>query len=435
MATPWKQRESMPMLVTQAIFGINVAVFIGMLLSGASPMQPASADLLAWGANAGPYTLTGDWWRLVTSCFVHGGIIHLAFNMWCLWSLGEMAERLYGRVTFAFVYLLCGIGGSLASVWWHNPPTVSVGASGAIFGIAGAVIASLKLGEFSGSAMTQGTMQSLIVFVGYNVVFGAISGRSDNACHFGGLIAGLIMGALIAKVAPEPKLAPRVGVLVLVAAILAGGLFGLERSRAFPYYMMRASEQVENGKVDAAIELYNSAIKLRPDSASQIHGALARLYSEKQDFASAERELQKTNLTDERTLYWLGVFRLKQHHMDDSQQTFMQLLALNPQSGLAHMGLGMAADEQGNFKLALQEYGKAAQANPQLAFVYIKQGNSLMQLKQYDEAITSFRKEIEISGDDESTERALAEAYKAKGMSAEADAALQQAEKIKSGQE
>ena len=75
------------------------------------------------------------------------------------------------------------------------------------------MIASIKLGEFSSGVMAQGVMQSLIVFVGYNVVFGFISGSIDNACHFGGLAAGVVLGALIAKVAPEPRLLPRLGVL------------------------------------------------------------------------------------------------------------------------------------------------------------------------------------------------------------------------------
>ncbi len=237
MATPWRRQEAMPTLVTQAIFGINVAVFVGMLLGGASLMSPSGASALAWGGNYAPLTLNGEWWRLLTSCFVHFGIIHIAFNMWCLWSLGELAERLYGHYTFACIYLLCGISGSLGSLWWHRMPVLSAGASGAIFGLAGAVIASIKLGEFSSGVLTQATMRSLIAFVGYNVVFGAISGGTDNACHFGGLAAGLVLGALIAKVAPEPRLMPRLGVLVLVAALLAGAGLALQRSRAHLYFM------------------------------------------------------------------------------------------------------------------------------------------------------------------------------------------------------
>jgi rhomboid protease GluP len=250
MATPWKRQDSMPMIVTQGIFGICVAVFVGMLLAGVSPMSPSGQSLVDWGANWGPLTLSGDWWRLLTSCFVHAGIIHLGFNMWCLWSLGELAERLYGHVTFACIYLLCGIGGSLASVWWHMPPVPSIGASGAIFGIAGAVIASIKLGEFSSGVMAQGVMRSLIAFVGYNVVFGMLSGFTDNACHLGGLATGLVLGALVAKIAPAPRLTSRLAVLVLVAALLAGGGFALGRSR--PYRMLRMQGRVNSLSLLAA---------------------------------------------------------------------------------------------------------------------------------------------------------------------------------------
>ena len=242
MATPWQRGGAMPMIVTQGLVGINLAVFIGMALSGASVMGPEGETLLAWGANFGPYTLGGQWWRLLTSVFVHIGFLHLAFNLWCLWSLGEMAERLYGHATFACIYLLCGISGSLGSLWWHRFPALSAGASGAIFGIAGAVIASMKLGEVRSVGFCPGTIQSLIGFVGFNVAFGLISGTIDNACHFGGLAAGVVLGALIAKFAPEPRPMPRIAILVLVAALLAGGAYQLQKSRAYHYRLMFQSE-------------------------------------------------------------------------------------------------------------------------------------------------------------------------------------------------
>ncbi len=242
MATPWQRGGAMPMIVTQGLVGINLAVFIGMALSGASVMGPEGETLLAWGANFGPYTLGGQWWRLLTSVFVHIGFLHLAFNLWCLWSLGEMAERLYGHATFACIYLLCGISGSLGSLWWHRFPALSAGASGAIFGIAGAVIASMKLGEVRSVGFCPGTIQSLIGFVGFNVAFGLISGTIDNACHFGGLAAGVVLGALIAKFAPEPRPMPRIAILVLVAALLAGGAYQLQKSRSYHYRPMFQSE-------------------------------------------------------------------------------------------------------------------------------------------------------------------------------------------------
>ncbi len=242
MAAPWQRSGAMPMAVTQAIVGLNIAVFIGMKLSGASPLEPSGQTLLDWGANFGPYTLGGQPWRLLTSAFVHIGILHLAFNLWCLWSLGEMAERLYGHVTFACIYLLCGLSGSLASLGWHGISALSAGASGAIFGIAGAVLASMKLGEVRSLGFCPGTKQSLVFFVAFNVGYGLIGGRVDNACHFGGLAAGAVLGGLIAIFAPEERPAPRLAILVLLAALLGGGYFVLRQ--IYPYRMMHSVRQI-----------------------------------------------------------------------------------------------------------------------------------------------------------------------------------------------
>ena len=229
MAAPWTRSQS-GMSVTKLFFGMNVAVFVGMVVAGV-PIEgnPTVEQLLHWGANAGPYTLNGQWWRLLTSVFVHIGIIHIGFNMWCLWSLGALCESLYGSWTFGAVYLICGVAGSVASVAWR-PIGLSAGASGAIFGIAGALIASYYLGEFSMPRFAiAGQLRSLLLFAGYNLLFGAISGRTDNAAHIGGLVAGLALGALIARVAPnENDSARRLAVLALVAALVVAAFVGLE---------------------------------------------------------------------------------------------------------------------------------------------------------------------------------------------------------------
>jgi len=223
MPTPWVRRES-SIGLTQVIFGINVAVFLGMALSSSTVMDFPVRELIVWGANVGALTFSGEWWRLLTNIFVHGGLIHIAFNMWCLWNLGQLCESLYGRWTYAAVYLTCGLGASLASAAWH-PYTPSVGASGAIFGLAGALIAAFKLGEFSvpRSALT-GTLRSLGAFVVYNLIFGFALPGIDNTAHIGGLITGLIVGALIALIAPQPDQAPRrVAIFLVVTLALAGG--------------------------------------------------------------------------------------------------------------------------------------------------------------------------------------------------------------------
>jgi len=235
---PWMRPQSSSMAVTQAIFGINVAVFIAMTLAGVSMLDnPSGRDLVRWGANFGPLTVSGEWWRLLTCVFIHGGLLHIAFNMWCLWDLGRLAESVYGHWTFAAVYLITGLSASLGSVIW-NPVVLSVGASGAIFGIAGALISSFYLGEFSlpRAAMT-GMLRSVVLFVGYNLFFGAAIAGTDNAAHIGGLLMGLLLGALIAKVAPgHDDFLRRIAVLLVGALIVAGGVMWLQHSRAFMFH-------------------------------------------------------------------------------------------------------------------------------------------------------------------------------------------------------
>jgi membrane associated rhomboid family serine protease len=248
MRTPWVRRgeSSTGITLTHVLFGINVAVFVGMMielvLAGGSPFQGFSGlELVQWGANVGPFTLSGEWWRLLTCVFVHGGLLHIAFNMWCLWDLGALSEALYGRWTFAALYLVSGLGASLASVAW-NPHVMSVGASGAIFGLAGALIAAFKLGEFSVPRATlSGPLRSLLVFVVFNLGFGAVSGFTDNAAHVGGLVTGLILGALIARVAPQQDHAPRRAAIFLVTLlVLAGGATQLAHYYGLPLRLGRA---------------------------------------------------------------------------------------------------------------------------------------------------------------------------------------------------
>lgn len=216
------------MVVTQAILGINVVVFVAMTLAGVSPFEPTGQQLVHWGANFGPYTIGGQWWRLLTCVFVHIGIPHIALNMWCLWGLGRLAESIYDRWTFGAVYLITGVAASVASLAW-NPIGVSAGASGAIFGIAGALIAAFYLGEFSlPRTVVSGLLMSVLKFAGYNLVLGAFLGHTDNAAHVGGLVSGLILGALIARLAPQrDEGGRRIGILLLGILMIFCGAVGL----------------------------------------------------------------------------------------------------------------------------------------------------------------------------------------------------------------
>src|SRR6202167_4242253 len=256
---PWVSGGESTIGITQVIFGVNAAVFLGMVLSSSAVMGFPGGTLVHWGANVGALTFSGEWWRLLTNVFVHGGLFHIAFNMWCLWNLGALCESLYGRWTYAVIYLICGVGASLASAAFH-PYTPSVGASGAIFGLAGALITALKLGEFSvpRSALS-GTLRSLGVFVVYNLIFGFAPPGIDNTAHIGGLVTGLIVGALIALIAPRHEDAPRRALVFgVVLVALAGGAMLLAHHYHVPLRVgrvlyQRSATLPENNPVRALV--------------------------------------------------------------------------------------------------------------------------------------------------------------------------------------
>jgi membrane associated rhomboid family serine protease/Tfp pilus assembly protein PilF len=430
---PWMRQQSSSMAVTQGIFGINVAVFIAMALAGVSMLSnPSGEDLVHWGANFGPLTVSGQWWRLLTCVFIHGGLLHIAFNMWCLWDLGRLAESVYGHWTFACVYLITGLSASLASVIW-NPSILSVGASGAIFGIAGALISSFYLGEFSmpREAMS-GMLRSVVMFVGYNLFFGAVIARTDNAAHIGGLLMGLLLGALIAKVAPAPDdLFRRISVLLVGVLLVVGAMFWLQRARTYMFHGENGLSLLTEGKPDDAIEELQKSIRQRPDYAPT-HAALARAYIAKQDFSKAAEELQRVIALSPRSedaRYRLGLIYLEEKQPDKAQNVFAELLKLNPNSAQGHDGLGDTLANQHQNREALEEYKKTAAIDANYPGVYFNMGVMEARLRLYDDAISSLVKQAQ-TADDADNENLLGALYEAKGMNTESEAAKQKAKQL-----
>ena len=245
--------------VTPTLLGLNVLVFVVMVARGVSFMTPTSESLLRWGADYGPYTSNGQAWRLLTNTFIHVGAIHLAMNMFGLWQIGRLVERLLGNLGYAITYLLAGLGGSLLSVAWH-PMTVSAGASGAIFGIYGALIAYLlrHRGSIPGGVL-QSLQRAAVTFVILNVVIGLRVKSIDMAAHGGGLLGGLLVGLFIGRPLAEGvksvnKHAVRVG---LAAAVVVAVLTLLLPKRADLSAEIVAFQQVE----ERVLAAYNDAIR------------------------------------------------------------------------------------------------------------------------------------------------------------------------------
>jgi rhomboid protease GluP len=437
---PWVRSHS-SISLTQILFGANVAVFLAMMLSSGDPLAFANPThefspqvSIHYGANFGPLTLSGDWWRLLTYMFLHGSLLHIGFNMWCLWDLGALCESLYGRWTYAAVYVITGVAGGLASIGW-NPGVWSVGASAAIFGLAGALIASFYLGEFSlpGIAI-KGTLRSLLFFAGFNLLFGSMFPGIDNSAHVGGLVTGLILGALIARLAAHDAWR-RASVLGVMTLALVGAGWGVSQWRGGRMRMARASGALDLNPGDSLQRLESRARK-DPNSAPA-HFGLAQAYFTNQQFSQAEAEfkrgleLQPQN-SDAR--FDLGITYLNERRPDEAKAEFTQILVQDAKSADAHYGLGLVLAEQGNDEAAVEEFKTAAALPSKLSGIYYEMGRSYTKLKRYDDAIAAFSKEREQSGDAPELESALADAYQAKGMTQQAQEARDKAAKLKSGQ-
>jgi rhomboid protease GluP len=168
---------------------LNLVFFLTTLISGGFSVP----ILLRLGAKFGPLIVAGEWQRLLLCMFLHGSIWHLFFNMYALYNLGRLAEGVYGAKKFFIIYIVTGMGGSLLSLLM-NYSNVSVGASGAIFGLAGALFASgLKYRNTSLNRLAR----SLLPFILINLLIGFVTPVVDNGAHIGGLLSGMLLGYLV----------------------------------------------------------------------------------------------------------------------------------------------------------------------------------------------------------------------------------------------
>ena len=187
------------MWVTPLLLVLNVGYYLFLISRGVDPWMPNPRELLAWGADYSPLTWNGQPWRLLSSVFVHFGILHLVMNMWALWTVGRVLERLVGNVGYLIIYFASGIAGSISSLWW-NGDVVSVGASGAIFGLFGALATFIwqRADSFSPEFLSH-LRRSLVSCIFINLLIGAGIEGIDEAAHIGGLVCGLICGAILSQ--------------------------------------------------------------------------------------------------------------------------------------------------------------------------------------------------------------------------------------------
>ena len=198
-------------LVTYSLIGITAAIF---LLQFALGINEVATD---WGMWPVGIAVGGEWWRLLTAAFLHGSFLHIAFNMYVLFALGPTLERILGHGRYLTLYILAALGGGVASYAFSDIRTVSVGASGAIFGLMGALIVAGRRLRYD---ITQ-----VVILLAINVVIGFISPGVDWRAHFGGLIVGAAVAAVFVLPARQHRVLVQasglMGIVLILAALIA----------------------------------------------------------------------------------------------------------------------------------------------------------------------------------------------------------------------
>ncbi len=286
---------SRPIRATYVLLAINIGIFIIMVARGVPLINPTAAHVLPWGADYGPYTLGGQYWRLITAMFLHFGIIHLLGNMWCLWSLGQLAEKLLGSISVLGLYLLTGIGASLLSLSW-DPMRVGAGASGAIFGLAGALISVVYFGQLGLQPEGRRKLLGYVVrFAFINLLFG-LKAHVDNMAHLGGLVTGLLMGLFLARtfnLAPDERPAKRKMIFVYSAIVLLVLFVPVAKAKQYAVEFAQGDAALDHNDSAAAIAHLQKYVAARPEDAEG-HALLATAFQQAERFDEAASEFERS---------------------------------------------------------------------------------------------------------------------------------------------
>ncbi len=200
--------------ITYSLIGLNLLFYLIEIFHTGSVVDIPAQGLVELGAIYGPQVvLGGEWWRLLTAMFLHGGMTHLLMNMFSLYIIGRPMELYFSPKNYLSIYILTGIIGSLISIMVH-PITVGIGASGAIFGVFGALsgyffVYRRELGEHAHQFM-----KNFGIIIGLNIILGFSIPNIDVSAHAGGLLSGLIGGLIVAR-HPQRLWIFTVGVLVV----------------------------------------------------------------------------------------------------------------------------------------------------------------------------------------------------------------------------
>jgi rhomboid protease GluP len=365
-------------VATLAILALNLLLFVLMTLAGGSK---DTGVLLEFGASYAPLLRRGEYWRLVMPMFLHIGWLHLLVNGYALYILGPILERVYGYGRYAALYVAAGIGSSLLSMAISTH--VAAGASGAIFGVAGAMLVTGYVHRDVipprwGRAFGRG----MIPFIVVNLAFGFTVRGIDNWGHLGGLVSGLLLALVIPPLgrnllANEMAEPPMQAIILLpIATVLLAMTATVNQyrtSQAVTRLLTEGTRFEIAQQYDRALRSFQEAARKSPHD-ERPHELLGSLYLAQKMYDQAIQEYGEAVLLslpdDPQPRLRLGMaYRLK-GDLAKAQQAFEAALGKNPQTGEAQILLADLYAEQKLFADAIAHYQEALRLEPNLAVAH-----------------------------------------------------------------
>lgn len=376
-------------LATVLLMAINIAVFAAVTASGISAFSPSSEGLLRWGANYGPVTLGGQYWRLITSEFLHGGFLHLAFNMVSLWILGRMVEKLFGPLITCGLYVATAAGASLLSLSW-DPMRLSVGASGAIFGMAGVLISTLYYGKLGMEPEGRRWVLGWVVKIALLNLFYGLRGNVDNMAHLGGLVTGLLASIFLARTFSSPapdRISHQARILAATALALALVVIPVRRAKVYAIELEQGESAVRGKDFTSAILHLQKYISLKPNDA----------------YGHA----------------MLGVALQNAKRTSDAVSEYQRSLALDPDAAWVEINLADIYFFQHKPAEAVALYKKSISPAEASALEYRLYGEALYDLQNYSDAEGVLRRSVAMDGKNPVAHELLADVYQKLGKTKE----------------
>lgn len=311
---------------TYVFIALQIVMFFVLEWNGGSTN---TLTLIEYGAKFNPLILQGEWWRFFTPIVLHIGFVHLLMNTFALYYLGPLVEKLYGSFRFLAIYLFAGFSGSLASFLFS--PSVSAGASGAIFGCFGAL---LYFGKAHPHLFFRTIGMNVLTVIGINLAFGLVVPNIDNAGHIGGLIGGF----LAASIVHLPKERARLG--QWLAALFTA--------------------------VVTAICLY-IGFQRPPADEAQLILALSKQYIDEQEYGQAEQMLTIINEQDTQAYkadFLRAYIRIQQKDYDAAKRYLYAAIEKNNRFHEAFYYLALLYAEEKNYEKAKQAVERALHIHP-----------------------------------------------------------------------